>query len=1335
MAADPLSPAAPETSAPPGAASPSSSPIAPTPWWKTLARIVLWSAVAVYFAFAFLVLGLRYWVLPNIDRYTPDIEKAVSHSFGEKVTVGGIEAGWQGLRPQLALSDVKIHDREGRVALALPSVEAIVSWTSVALGAVHFDTLAFDSPALEVRRDAQGRLFVGGFELKHDAERSDSSGWLLSQREIVIRDATLSWDDALRGAPTLALTGVNLTLQNSGNRHRFALHAATAPELASALDIRGEFFGNSLDQLREWNGRLYAELGHTDLAGWRRWVDYPLEIRSGKGAVRLWLGLAQGEVNDVTADVALAGVAARLAPGLPLLELEYLKGRLGGKKSKLLLEAFARQVTLKASGAAGGASVILTPGDFLLDWEPGTNGNPGSGKMQANAIDLGPVSQLLAFMPVPQEVRTRLAASEPRGNVFDTHFTWTGDLAHPERYSARGRVDKLGARPYEPVPGFDGLSGQFDATEKGGTLVLASDKVTLELPRLLPEEKISLDTLTGQIGWRNLPQGVELRFSNVSLANAEMAGTLFGSYNARAGEPGPGTIDLTGNLTRAEARAAYRYIPRLPPAAVAYLKSAILAGSSNDLRLRLKGDLRRFPFADAKQGTFQVSARVAGGSVNYAPAWPGLRDITGELLIDGRSLRVTATRALILGARASNTRVAIPDLFGGNELLQVEGQAEGQTGEFLEIVRASPIADWVEGAVDDIKAAGSGRLQLKFDLPLRRPEQVKVAGSFQIIANQLDVAREFPTLSQVNGRLEFSETGLNARNVTAQFLGGAATLGLSAGKEGVSLTAGGTSSAAAVRQAFDIPLLQHASGNAAWRATIGVRKRQIDVTVESLLAGVAIGLPAPLGKAAGDSMPLRVTRRSGSAAEARGSAPAIRRDDIGFSLGSVVNGRVVRRLEGDRYVLERGGIGLGEAAVMPGAGMAINGALEYVNFNQWQDILAELPARTSSPQTSATAPLQPGQTGNSATSPAAGASPARPGGTGMLTVNVRVGALDFGARRLNDLALRLGTSGEDWSGTVEARELGGAVTWRPEGRGRIEARLRHFTIPDQAPGVEQAPALASPRELPAIDLVAENFSSRDKPLGRLEVVAVNEARDWRINKLVLSNAESTLSASGVWQNWAARPSISVNIALDVEDVGAYLDRYGYVGAVRRGSAKMEGKIGWVGGPQAVDYPTLTGNVSLSANKGQFLKADPGVAKLLGIFSLQSLLSFDLRDIFAEGFAFDTLGANFKIEKGRMTTDDFRMRGPAAQVAMTGDVNLAGETQNLRLRVIPSLGDSASTFAALLVNPLVGLGALIAQRLLKDPLGQIFSFEYVVTGGWSDPKVERVRIEQTKSAPR
>jgi uncharacterized protein YhdP len=44
----------------------------------------------------------------------------------------------------------------------------------------------------------------------------------------------------------------------------------------------------------------------------------------------------------------------------------------------------------------------------------------------------------------------------------------------------------------------------------------------------------------------------------------------------------------------------------------------------------------------------------------------------------------------------------------------------------------------------------------------------------------------------------------------------------------------------------------------------------------------------------------------------------------------------------------------------------------------------------------------------------------------------------------------------------------------------------------------------------------------------------------------------------------------------------------------------------------------------------------------------------------------------------------------------------------------------------LVNPVFGVATLIAGRIFKNPLGKLFAFDYVITGTWTDPKVEKLQ---------
>jgi uncharacterized protein YhdP len=97
----------------------------------------------------------------------------------------------------------------------------------------------------------------------------------------------------------------------------------------------------------------------------------------------------------------------------------------------------------------------------------------------------------------------------------------------------------------------------------------------------------------------------------------------------------------------------------------------------------------------------------------------------------------------------------------------------------------------------------------------------------------------------------------------------------------------------------------------------------------------------------------------------------------------------------------------------------------------------------------------------------------------------------------------------------------------------------------------------------------------------------------------------------------------------------------------------------------------------------------------------------------------------KIQRGIATTESFRIVGSSARVLMRGEVDLNQETQALRVRVTPSVGDSVATVTALLGGPVAGIGVYLAQKLLNDPLGQLIAYDYSVTGTWSDPNVSKV----------
>ena len=775
----------------------------------------------------------------------------------------------------------------------------------------------------------------------------------------------------------------------------------------------------------------------------------------------------------------------------------------------------------------------------------------------------------------------------------------------------------------------------------------------------------------------------------MAFANAALAGTAFGTY-AYTGQ-GPGVVDLTAQLSRANASQVPGYIPVILDAGLrAWLDRAIVAGVSNDVRLRLRGDLFDFPFTNPAKGQFQVAAKVRNGGLDYVQGWPRIEGIDADLLFEGDTAQFVGHKARIFGATLSGVRVSIPRFDSG--LVRISGQADGPTADFLRYIRESPVRRMVSGATDAMTATGRGQLRLKIDLPLGDLDNTKITGQYQLNTSNLVVDGRLPPIERVTGRIEFTEKSLSLSGVRGALFGGQVTVGGGTRPEGgVLVTARGDATIAGLGGFFDHPWKRYLSGGAPYTASVGVVNGATRIVFESLLTGVRSDLPAPLAKRATDSLPLRIE-----------IVPVDGGDRINLSVAKFLSAEFQRRREGDAMLVQRTGVGVNQPPRLPeGNGLMLAGTLPSLNLDNWLPVIST------------------GSAGE------AGGSPA-----GASTFDLKLGTLDAFGKRLNEVTMRAGADQTGWQANLSATELAGDLSYKDEGRGRLVARLSRFTPPVDSPGAKPS---GGARDLPAVDLIAERFDYRGKRLGRVEIVAHPDGANWRIDRVVNVNPEAALSGKGLWLTGAQSRTL-LEFTLDVNDAGKYLDRMGTPDSLKGGSAKLSGTLTWAGDPLNVDYPSLSGRVSLEAENGQFLEIEPGLGKLTSLISLQMLprrIALDFRDVFSKGFAFDRITGSLLIDKGVLNTKDFKMFGPAAEVAISGDADLAKETQNLHVRVVPALGGSASTLVGLL-NPIYGVASLIAQSLLKNPLGNIFAFEYAISGKWSDPKVEKLRVVPVES---
>ena len=1356
------------------------SPPSPSRPLKAVAAFAKWSLGLLVLAWLVLVLAwsaLHGWIVPRIGELRPDLEIEAGRVLGVPVRIAKITARSEGLIPSFELTDVVLLDPQGRPALRLPRVVAALSPRS--LWNLGFEQLYIERPELEIRRAADGRIFVAGLDFSRTSDNEGrAADWFFRQTEFVVKGGTLRWIDDMRPAPPLALDGVDFAMRNGVRSHTLRLDATPPPGWGDRFSLRGLFqqplLSTHAGRWQEWKGEMYGAFSRVDVSQLRRYANFGIEVSEGHGSLRAWADLDKGQLTAVVADIVLADVSTRLAPDLTPLALQSISGRLGGKRLAGGFEFETHELQFRTRDGQSWPG-----GNVFLAWSEAEGARPARGEIRADRLDLFALNQIATHLPLGAATHAALSAYAPKGLVESVQASWQGPLDAMQKYQARGRAVQLAiaAQPAlgasgaarAGVPGIRGASVDFDFSQSGGKGRLRMENGAVEVPGVFEEPVIPVDELSCDVQWQVDGQAMSATIANLKFSNADAQGE--GRIGWKTGSAPrarfPGVLDLQASISRADGARVHRYLPLgVPKAAREYVRDSVLQGKASGARFRVKGDLHDFPFKDPRTGEFRITTDVRDVTFAFVPpprtgvagtvSWPALTNLSGELVFERNGMQVKNAAGHFAGAPSLQVKsdAQIPDYRG--TVVGVTGTVRGPLTEALAVVNGSPVNAFIGRALAKATGNGNTDVHLKLELPVAALNKSKVQGSVVLTGNDIQITPDSPVLARSRGTVAFTDRGFSLSGAQARALGGDVRLeGGSRGMPGVplpatgdttiQLRAQGTATAEGLRQARELGffsrLARDATGAAAYNLTIGFRRGVPEVAVTSNLQGLALNLPAPFVKAADTVLPLRyenaLTRESLNAPA--GSTGRLY-DRLTAELGRVASLVFVRELTEPEPRVIRGAIAVGlapgESAALPEQGVNANINLANINVDAWRNLLdraSGTPVDTRSV---------------SRATPAAG-----PSGYLPTVLAVRAKELTVQGRTLHNIVVGGSREGQVWQANVDADELNGYAEYRQAagtGPGRVHARLARLSIAAAAATQVETLLEQQPENLPALDIVVDDFELRGKKFGRLEIDAVNRGalavardggvREWRLNKLNLSMPEAVFTATGNWVALDAqtpagpgargpeRRRTAMKFRLDIADSGLLLARFGMKALVRGGKGRMEGQVAWLGSPLSLNYPTLDGSFYVNMESGQFLKADPGLAKLLGVLSLQSLprrLALDFRDVFSQGFAFDFLRGDVTIQDGIAATNNLQMKGVNAAVLMEGQADIARETQDIKVVVVPEINAGTASLVATVINPAIGLGSFLAQYFLRQPLIRAATQEFHIDGTWADPRITRV----------
>ena len=1298
---------------------------------RFLASVARWSlrlVVAFWLVLTVVWLTLHFFIVPRIGDWRGEVERLATQALGAPTRIASITGHSNGLFPTIHLQGVQVLDAQERVALELHSVVATLSARSVLR--LGLEQLYIDAPVLDVRHLVDGRWQIAGLDVAHTGNSEGASlDWLLEQPELFIRNGQITLTDEQRSAQAVQWKGVDFVMRNRHWSHVLRIDAAIDPASSERVQLIGAFrqplLPSSKAAWTRWSGQWYASVKLDQLPPFPWPKAWPLDKIEGHGLVRAWVDVHEGKPFALTLDAALPSVAVQWkVPHLPALQMQQVQGRL-----EALEQPNSWQVSAQNFGFQYGSTGKWPASNWQIQRSLPQSGAANTA-LDLSFADIAVASQVAQSLPLPPHLQARLTNLQPEGQLHQLHVQWNAG----GEYQAQGQVKRLTLQPQASpagvgTPGLQGLDARFDLNAQGGTAEVTMQAGALHFPGVFEDPSIPMDSLQAKLQWHLDKEDVKIQVQEAVFANADAQGRLHGFWETGSTTQArlPGYLHLEGELARADGKRVHRYLPlQIPAQARHYVRDSVQGGQGQQVAFEVRGNLHEMPFASPSSGRFWIKAPLKGVSYAYVPpsftgpgqpGWPALKDLQGDLIFEGASMRVENAATGFTGHPQLHMQAVsahISDLKHPRVAVKAEGVSPLDAA--LGLTRQSPLAGFTSHALNSAKAEGQAQIAFALDLPIDHLEQSKVAGSVSFLNSSLQLTAHTPRLRQLQGTVQFHEQGFNLANVHGHGLGGTfqASGGMPSAQQGTHVHVEGIATAQGMQQDSALAVVQqlakYAEGQTRYSAEITAQSGRQNVLVRSDLKGLALQLPTPLGKHAEERIALTV-------------AHALLPEDVQdlkVDVGS--RARVWMRQTGDANASKavHAYVGLGNTT-MPNvlaSGVVADINLPLLDVDAWMHALDAYPSPSFSAEESGATWL-PSQ------------------------IQAKVGQLHWQGRSLDALTANIQQQHGIWKGTLQAKQLAGDVEYRHQlphtGTGLVFARLSRLSLPKADAQKMDQVIVGEPTQtldaLPALDIEVEKLEIAGRALGKLQLQAKNTVgawgRDWLLERFDLETPEARWKASGYWgRASASAPSTTkMSFLLDVDSSGKLLERFGMPGVIRDGQGRLSGNIAWQGSPIAPDWKTMDGGVQMQVEKGQFLKVEPGIGKLLSVLSLQSLtrrINLDFRDVFSQGFAFDFIRGDIGVAQGIARTNNLQMKGLNAAVLMEGQASLIDETQSLKVVVVPEINAMTASLAATAINPVIGVGSFLAQMFLRGPLMEAATRTFHVRGTWTDPVVETVR---------
>ncbi|WP_238481150.1 YhdP family protein [Dyella telluris] len=1281
-------------------------------WWKRThfcARALAWVGGVAVISLAVLM-GLAQLLLPLLAHHPEWIETRLAAKLHRTVSIQSMEGRWQPSGPLFVMRGVTIGAGDSGAPLRIPEAELKLDPGGWLLPSRHVVNLHARGLQFDISRDADGTWHVNGVGLAGGEERQKpgfgqlSIGLWLSDTRLDITD------NHINRHFTLLADQLRLSRQGSRIRVGALLRREGAP---GQLRGAGNFSDDGAD------GKLWISGNDLDLHVMSIGVDMAgYTADSGTGSFDSWL-----DWRD-----------ARVVRSLTRFHLHNLKlgNPDGASASAEALDGLAEMTigkdgtTVRWAADDGGAAVAVLKG-------MGTD--QASVDVAARNVQLAPLVPWLALKPqLSPGLAQWVGTGNPRGEITQAWLGWN----HAEGLRVINvAFDKVAVNAVGKLPGIDGIHGVLRGDTQAMVVSLPAQATVLRFPHSFREPFV-MSRLGGDVAFWRDDDALHIGTDALDFEGAGFGGEARGEV-ALPNAGGRPFLDLYATIGHADVAAAKLFWPvdAMAPAAVQWLDQALVNGNIDHGDVLVRGDLKDWPFHH-NEGRFEARAEISGLELAYGRDWPHAQNVNLVANFINGGMMAEVSQGESLGNKVSHAVAVIPEL--GRTVLDLNVSGNGSGASMLDFVQRSPIGMHHSDVLSKMKLGGGGAFDFHLSLPVADASNLILDGRAQLKDMDFNAPEWNLQLDKLTGPATFDKAGFHAGPLDTSFRGQPAKLDLAiAGATGqpntvLSARLAGRFSMAELTQGYkQIDWLnQVASGrsdftvgfNIVNTAGSGSAATTQQLSVDSMLGGMALEFPVPLKKSAEESLPLHLEMNL-----------PMEGSDVQLAVGQVVRARM-RVPQNDNQTLAATFVfGTKAPDAVPDKGIRIRGRPARLDVTGWTQYAAS---------------------GSSANGP------------GLESIDVVADQAQVFGHPFANMHLLATSQADGLVVDVDSAGLAGRfnVPLADLGRRGVTARLQRLYWPKDTPAPKKTGAAAdagtaagtatataagaaatppvnpaatgiTPSALPPFHLWVSDLRFGDSKLGDARLETWPTDHGMHIDQIRTLSHGVQINGVGDWNGSASDSHSHMRIDFAADNLGDMLGAFGYDGLLAGGKVRAQLDATWPGAPSAMELGTMDGKLSINITDGRMPEVGPGVARLFGLVSVLELprrLSFDFGDVFGKGLAFDAIAGDFKLGGGNANTDNLQIRSPAAEISINGRTGVRAKDYDLQVLAIPHAGNSLPVVGAVVGGPIGIAAGFVAQGLLGHGINRAASARYKITGSWDKPSITLIEKKDVPVTP-